>query len=530
MIESPPALSPRVDRRGIAGAAALVAVGNVASRALGLVREAFIANRFGAEGPVSAFRVANRTYNLLYELLIGGVIASALVPVLSEYADRDQTEYRRLLASLTFVLTVVVGLTVLILEVGAPYVADVMGRGFGPELRELTTQMLRLVLPAVLLMSIAGLLSAALYSLKRFLFPSFSAAAFNLGLIGCAALLAEEHRALSLAYGVLAGAAAQLLLQLVGLWRSGVRPARCFFHPALKRILILALPVLGSLAVGQAQVVIDSNLASRTGDQSLAWMANATTLIQFPLGLVATAVAVASLPQLARLATAEEDRGHFVATLAFALRMVTLLILPATAILAALGVPLVRLLFEHGAFSAADTIAVVAALHLYLIGLPAAALDQCLIMAFYARGDTLRPALVGVAGVGIYLAVALATMNSLGMLGLVLANSCQWVAHMGIMAWLVHRGIAPLAGRGLGRPLVQAAGASLSAFVVMAALLRIAQGVVPAGLLGETVLVLGPAAAGGVVYVALLRLVGNSDLDSALRAILGRLRPGSATQ
>ncbi len=528
MIDSPPAPSPRVDRRGIAGAAALVAIGNIAGRVLGLLREAFIANRFGAEGPVSAFRVANRTYNLLYELLIGGVIASALVPVLSEYADRDRNEYRRLLASLTFMLTVIVALTVLLLELGAPHVADVMGRGFGPELRELTTQMMRLVLPAVLLMSIAGLLSAALYSLKQFLFPSFSAAAFNLGLIACAALLAEEHRALSLAYGVLAGAAAQLILQLVGLRRSGVRPVRCLFHPALRRILLLALPVLGSLAVGQAQVVIDSNLASRTGDQSLAWMANATTLIQFPLGLVATAVSIASLPQLARLATAEEDRSHFVATLAFALRLVALLILPATALLAALGTPIVQLLFEHGEFAASDTVAVVAALQLYLIGLPAAALDQCLIMAFYARGDTVRPALVGVAGVGIYLAVALATMNSLGMLGLVLANSCQWVAHLVIMAWLAHRGIAPLTGRGLGRPLAQAAGASLLAFVVMAAVLRLAQGAAPAGLLGEVLQVVGPAAAGGLAYAALLRLAGNGDLAGALGAILGRLRPGAA--
>ncbi len=516
-----------VDRRGIAGAAALVAVGNVASRALGLVREAFIANRFGADGSVSAFRVANRTYNLLYELLIGGVMASALVPVLSEYAEKDRLEYRRLLTSLSFVLLVIVGLALVALEVAAPLAADAMGSGFGPELHALTVEMLRVVFPAVLLMSLAGLLSAALYSLKRFLFPSFSAAIFNIGLIAGAVILAEQHRAVALAYGVLVGAAAQLLLQLVGLWRAGIRPARCLLHPALKRILLLALPILGSLAVGQAQVVIDSNLASRTGEQSLAWMANATTLIQFPLGLVATAISVASLPQLARLALSDRDGHEFAATLAFGLRLVTLLILPATAALAAIGAPLIELMFEHGAFTPADSVAVTAALHLYLLGLPAAALDQCLLMAFYARGDTLRPALVGVAGVGIYLAVALATMNSMGMLGLVLANSCQWVGHLALMSWLAIRRLPALGAQPLIRPLAQALGASVGAFGAMALALQALGAATAWGLLGELVRVAAPAVAGALTYVLLLRLSGNGDLDSAWQAFRGRLRPGS---
>ncbi|NPV06607.1 MAG: murein biosynthesis integral membrane protein MurJ [Anaerolineae bacterium] len=521
--EPAPALPP-VDRRGIAGAAALLSVGNVSSRLLGLARETFIANLFGAEGPVSAFRVASRTYNLLYELMVGGIVASALVPVLSEYAERDRLEFRRVLTSLSAALTVMVGICVVALELAAPAVTQIMGTGYGPELQSLIIAMLRLVLPAVLLTSLAGLLSAALYSLKRFLFPSFMAALFNLSLIGCGALLARQYHVRALALGVLVGAAAQLALQLAGVWRAGIRPTRCLYHPALKRIAILALPVLGSLLVGQAQVVIDTNLASRTGDQSVAWMANATTLIQFPLGLVAMAVSVASLPELSRLAALADGRAPFAATLSFALRLVVILMLPATAALAALGLPVIRLLFEHGSFTPRDAAAVHGALGLYLLGLPAAAVDQVFILAFYARGDTWRPAAVGVAAVGIYLAVALATMRDMGMLGLVLANSCQWVTHAGLMAWLTHHRIAPLRGHGLGRAAAQAGLGSALAALAMAAALRATEHLVPLSLAGEITSVLVPGLAGVAVYVATLR-AGRSPEYTALAALIqGRLR------
>jgi putative peptidoglycan lipid II flippase len=524
MSAQPAPVAPEVDRRGIAGAAVLLSVGNVSSRVLGLARETFIANLFGAEGPVSAFRVASRTYNLFYELTVGGIIASALVPVLSEYAQKDELEFRRLLTSLTVLLTSAVGVFVIALELGAPAVTSVMGAGYGAELQGLITWMLRLVFPAVLLMSLAGLLSAALYSLKRFLFPSFMAALFNLALIAAAVLLAPRFHVRALAYGVLAGAAIQLLLQLAGLARAGIRPARCFYHPALKRILLLAVPVLGSLVVGQAQVVIDTNLASRTGDQSVAWMANATTLIQFPLGLVATAVSVASLPELSRLATRAEDRAPFAATLAFALRLVLILILPATAALAALGLPTIRLLFEHGSFTPQDTLAVDSALTLYLFGLPAAAVDQVLILAFYARGDTWRPAAVGVLGVGIYLAVALSTMGQMGMLGLVLANSCQWLGHVAIMGWLSHRKIAPLPGLGLGKTLLQAGTGSAVAALTMGGLLALTERLAPASLVGEGLRVLVPGLCGLLAYVVFLRAVGSEELVAAARMVRSRLR------
>jgi len=368
-------------------------------------------------------------------------------------------------------------------------------------------------------MSLAGLFSAALYSLQKPLYPAFMAAAFNAAIIVCGLTLSERFEIQALAIGVLLGAMSQLLLQLAGVRRSGARLRWGIYHPAMKRLLILALPVLASLAIGQAQVVIDSNLASRTGEQSIAWMANATTLIQFPLGLVASAVSLAALPRLSRLATLEQGQSPFIATLAFSLRLVIVLILPATAILAVLGTPLIELLLEHGNFLPRDTAATSAALSFYLIGLPFAAIDQCLILAFYARGDTLRPALVGVSAVGIYLAVALCTMERWGMIGLVLANSFQWVWHALIMLASARLAIGSMAGRGVLRAGVQALVASLVTAAVTMLSLRLLPAAGHLCLAQEVLRVVVPGACGIATYLGSMAVLRNRDLLSLYQSL-----------
>lgn len=503
-----------VDRRAIAGAAAIIAVGNVASRVLGLVRESTITHMFGATGAVSAFRAASSGYNLLYELLIGGLISSALVPVLSEYAGGDRREFRRLVGSLAGLLAVAALAVIVVLEVAAPALTWLLAGGLPVELRQLTTDMIRLVLPAILLMGLAGVFSAALYAVRQFAYPAFMASLVNLSMIVMAIGFATRWQVRTLVIGMVIGSLAQLLLQGVGLYRAGALPLPSWRHPAVRRVLTLAAPVIFSLLVGQAQVVIDRNLASRTGEQSMAWMANATTLIQFPLGLVASAVSLAALPTLSRLAASEDGHAAYLSTMAFALRLVLLLIVPATALLAVLGRPTIALLFEHGQFTPQDTAVTEAALRLYLIGLPFAAIDTCLILAFYARGDTLRPALVGVFAVGIYLAVALSTIGTLGMYGLVLANSAQLFSHAVAMLALARWRLGGLRDGAIGRSLAQVLAAALLMAAITLGALYLVEAAVPGGALGEALAVLVPGCVGAAVYVVALRLIGNEELVS----------------
>jgi putative peptidoglycan lipid II flippase len=350
--------------------------------------------------------------------------------------------------------------------------------------------------------------------------------------------LAVSRRQVSaLAVGLVVGAALQVLLQLPALRDVDIRPALNLGHPSLRQILRLYLPVVLSLGVASVGILIDRNLASRTGELSISWMAVATRLIQFPLGLISMAISTAILPALARLA-AQEEPGHaravqnslpFRATLASGLRLVLVLVIPAVIGLLVLARPLVALLFQHGEFGSYDTTQTTMALRLYLIGLLPAAVDQPLIFAFYARKDTWRPAMVGIAGVLFYLLVALPTYRSLGMAGLILANGAQLTGHAAVMWALLRRHVGPLRGFGLGRTTLRALlAAAVMGGVVYGATLGVQRWLPLPGRTGWALTVLVGGGLGLGVYLALCALLGVSEIQTVLdlvRRTVGRLLP-----
>ncbi len=435
---------------GIAQAAGIIALGNIASRALGLVREQIIAFFFGASGLVSAFGVAAIIPKMIYELLIGGMLSAALVPVFSHLVEQEgRSALWGLFSRVVSLVAVVLAAIVLLLEALAPQVAWLLGGGFPPELQVALAQMIRVIAPAVLFFGLSGVVTGLLYTLRRFTYPAFGAAVFNLGIVITVPVLAGRLDAHSLAVGVLIGSLLQLLIQIPDLRDVRFRFHLDLSHPALRRILALYLPIALGLVVSNVQIGIDRRLASSTGVSSVAWMDRATTLIQLPHGLVAVAISLAVLPTLSRL-SAQEDWDGFRQTLGQGLRMVLLLIVPATLGLLVLAQPIVALVFQHGQFTADDTLRTAWALRYYLAGLIFAAVDWPLNYAFYARQDTLTPALVGVLSVGVYLAVALTLIRRMGMLGLVLADSAKHCAHALTMLLLTQRRTGGLSDLRLG--------------------------------------------------------------------------------
>lgn len=516
----------RPSESSIATSAAVISMGNVTSRALGLLREVAISHYFGATGAVSAFRVASRTYNLLYELLVGGMLSSVLVPTLARVSGPHQErDFERVLGALIGNLGLLAALATGGLAVFAPELVSIMGKGFGRDLQELAASLMRTTAPAVFLMSLAGIVAAALYARAAFFWPSFMAAAFNCGIIAAVITLSKPLGLPALALGVVLGAAWQLCLQLAGARRVGFRlhPA-WHYDPEVRQAFRLAAPVLLSLLVGQAQVVLDSYFASQTGERSLAWMASATTLVQLPLGLVATAVSLASLPELSRAWHGSNSHQEtYGSVLGFSLRLVIVLILPATALLAVLAVPTVDLLFEHGQFARTDTFATARALMVYCLGLPFAAVDQCLILASYARADTLRPAAVGLAATGIYLAAAMGTMRRFGMLGLVLANSLQWLFHAVVMSWVTLRKHAlPQEERvAIGRSCLRAVPSS--AICATAAALVLAGLPTKPGLGWEALRLLLPGVTGAALYLLCMHALQSSEVRALESLALAKL-------
>ncbi|MBI5653309.1 MAG: murein biosynthesis integral membrane protein MurJ [Chloroflexi bacterium] len=511
----------------IARAAAIISLGNVASRVLGLAREMVIAYLFGATGLVSVFRVAATIIQTLYDFLIGGMVSAALVPVFSEFAER-RDEFWRVASVVINVLAIFLALAVIILEIFAPQLVWILGGGYDAELQTAAVEMIRLILPALFFLGMSGVVTSLLYALNRFTYPAFTTAAYNAGIVLVALVLAPTFGITSLIVGILIGSASQVLLQLPGLRGMNYRFAIDFAHPALKKILLLYAPVVLGLAVSVFSVAVDRNLASHTGAQSLAWMQNATVLIQFPLGLIATAISFAILPTLSQNSEGQFEvtdgnsgfrilNSEFQTTLAFGIKLVILLILPATVGLFILARPIVALLFEHGAFTAHDTVQTARALQFYLVGLPFAAIDQPLVFAFYARKNTLTPNLVAIAGVAIYLAFAFALVDSQGMIGLVIANSAMLTAHALLMVWLTHTRLGGLGAQGVIALTLKVAIASLAmgalAFALLNALADAADWIV--------VITTTPIA--GAVYIALLRVLRVREAERVWEIARARL-------
>jgi putative peptidoglycan lipid II flippase len=251
-------------------------------------------------------------------------------------------------------------------------------------------------------------------------------------------------------------------------------------------------------------------------------MRYATTLYQFPLGLVAVAVSSAILPTLSRQA-AEPGQG-FANTLVRGLNLVLALILPATLGLFVLAHPVVALAFERGEFTAEDTLMTGLVLQVFLLGLVFAAVDQILIYAYYARQNTLVPALVGVLSIGVYFAVALLTLRPLGLFSLMLADSVKQITHALVMGALVSRRVGgfgrttlwPTVGRVLLASLFMAA-------LTLAALWGVQRLALPSLFLQRLLEAAVPGVVGVVAYFWLAERLNVSEVRLAVGLVRQRL-------
>ncbi|MFN8374808.1 MAG: murein biosynthesis integral membrane protein MurJ [Anaerolineae bacterium] len=539
-IETQQATNDRVAR-----ATGILALGNISSRVLGLAREVMLSNLFGAGVAVDAYRVAVNILTAFYDLLIGGHVNGALIPVLSEVLTvRGRDELWRLVSVLCSLVTVVLAVLVLGVEIFAPQIVAINGSGFNAETTALAIHLLRLTAPALLFLSLFAVLSGTLYALRSFSFPAFAGVVFN-GMVVLVTLLlvapihlqtdwtqivvhlryARAPESITVtAAGWLIGALVQLLLQVPGLRGARLRFTFNWRHPAIGQIGRLYAPVIFSLVLDTLVIrQFSYNLASQTGSGSLGYMGWATTLIQFPQGLVATAISIAILPTLARQAAlgSREGTQAFKDTLALGLRLATTLILPAMVGLFVLAIPIVKLLFEHGAFTAHDTAITALALRLYLVGLPFAALDLLLVYAFYARQDTLTPALVGLLSLGVYMVVAVVLLPGYSLYSLMIADSIKHMVHASVSAYLLWRRLKGLGGQGLLRTFVKTGLACVGlAVVARGALVVLVPTLYRPQWWFEAALVLLSGGLGGLVYLGLAYLLHVDEL----RWLLGMVR------
>ena len=514
------------ETHGIARNASILALGNVTSRVLGLGREVVKAKLFGAGPAVDALNLVIITINQIYDLVTGGIVNSALVPVFNEYtAEARREELWRLASLLLTLAAVAVSALVLILNLFAPQVVAIfafLGGGKSTADMALAVWLLRITSPAVVFLSLSGIVSSLLYSLKRFTLPAFTGAVFNASMVIMAWLLWRSFGVTAMALGALVGAAGQVALQLPGLRDTHLRLTFNWRHAGLRRIFRLYVPIITVTIVSQAAVYFGSGVAWEF-ERGLSWMNYATTLYQFPLGLVATAISIAILPTLSLQARqAEHD---FKPTLVQGLNLVSLLIIPAAVGLFVLAKPIVGLVFQRGQFMEYDTAMTALVLQVFLVGLSFAAVDQVLIFAFYARQDTQTPASVGIFSVGVYVVTVLLLRKPLGLFSLMVADSLKQITHALVTGALLSRRLGGFRQTSLGGTLGKIGLASAGMGLCVAIVLTGAQCLgLRAGLIQRGLEVLAPGLAGLTVYFALVSRLNIAE--ARLIADLVRQRLG----
>jgi putative peptidoglycan lipid II flippase len=418
----------------------------VGSRLTGLLRDIVISARFGASAEYEAYLAGNRIPDVLFQVLAGGAVASAFIPVLAGYLERRDSEGAwRLVATLLNLTAFVLAPIIVILILLADPLMAWLTPGWMAGQQHLAANLARVMLISPLFFTLGCFITSVLNAHHRFLLPALGPVAYNLGIIAGALWLSDlvavagYSRGYGLALGATLGSLAFLLVQAPGLRLVGMqyRFVLDLGMESVRQVGRLLVPRAMGLGVAQVNFLVVLFFASLIpgGYAALnyAWL-----ITMLPLGVFAIAISTAVFPTLARQ-TAADQLVDMRQTLVTSLRAILYLTIPASVGLVVLAEPIVRLLFERGQFDISATQATAVALRFYAIALFAHASTEIIARAFYALQDTVTPFLVGMAGTILNVGLCATLVGTMGHGGLALAISIVAIAEALALAALMRR-------------------------------------------------------------------------------------------
>jgi len=527
-----PGAEPASDRGGerLASGARRVSALTMLSRLLGLVREQIFALTLGAGVSSDAFLAAFRIPNLLRDLFAEGALSTAFVPtyVATLHNQSRAAAYElanRVLSTLTFYL----GAVALLAMFFPGPVVHLVATGFSAEKAALCETLVRIMLPFLPTISLAVVAMGALNAEEKYTTPGLASSMFNVvAIIGGVIVyfVAPSSRVAVMTWAalVLVGGFAQLGIQIPSLWKMGFRPRLLpdlrLRDPGTRRIATLMAPATLGVAAVQINVVVNSSFASLVSDGAISYLSYAFRLMQLPIGVFGVAVGTTALTHLSRDA-AQGDFGALSGTLRRGLRMVLFLTVPSMVGLKLLGVPIIRLIYEHGRFTDHATHETARALAGYSFGLAAYAAVKVVAPAFYALGRTRVPLVGSVLAVLANVAWNYATFRTLGAFGLALGTSISATVNLLVLVVAFQIQVKNLLTRDLFGALARIAIAS----ALMALIVSFVSGHFEAlgghGLALRLGQALVPVAAGALVYFAAAAVLGL-DEAATLRRRFGR--------
>ena len=417
------------------------------SRVLGFARDILMAAMLGAGGVADAFIVAFKLPNFFRRLFAEGAFNAAFVPIFSDLLTRHgRAEARAFAEQALAVLVVVLFVGVALVQVAMPVIMIGLAPGFrdDPDQFDLAVALTRITFPYLLFISLVSLMGGLLNALGRFAAMAASPILLNLCLIG-AMLVAAPYLPTAghaLAWGVAVAGMAQLVWLAIACRRAGMALSlrRPRLSPGVKLLLIRIAPLAIGAGVTQINLLVDVFLATLLPAGSVSYLYYADRLNQLPIGIVGVAVGTALLPMLSRqLAAGETDAAG--RSQNRAIEFALLLSLPAAAALLVVPLPLVTVLFQRGAFGAAEAQATAFAVMAYAAGVPAYVLIKVLGPGYFARHDTKTPVKIALVALVANVVLNLILMVPLKHAGLALATAISaWLNTILLAHVLIRRG------------------------------------------------------------------------------------------
>jgi putative peptidoglycan lipid II flippase len=521
-----------------AGHSAVMALGSLVSRMTGFLRTVIIAAALGSTLVGNAYTTAQWFPGMVYELLLGGILTSVLVPVLvrarKAAPDRGEAYTQRLVTLAALAL----GATTVLAVAAAPLLAWV-SRTESPGL---VTTLSYLILPTIFFYGMAGVLTAVLNTRGHFAAPMWAPILNNLVVIGTfglyllifgAEVLTPEQmdpaRIALIGGGTLLG----IVVQAAGLWpalrRVGFRWRTRFDFRALglRELGRLGAWMFCYVAANQVAVLVVMSLINAAGGEAGLLVFNQVFLLMMMAhGIVAVSIIMALMPRLSA-ASADGRYGDMVGDLSTGARMSTAVLAPIAVAYVVLALPIATTLFQFGVFDASASRATAPVLVMAGLALIPFSVGQLATFAFYALPDTKTPALVNLGVVAVRVAVQVgifaAFAASVAAAGMMIGNGVSYVVAAVVMGWLLRRRLGPLGlGRvavSLGKVLVAAAGAALAAWIVVRLL---PGGAAPSKLEALAQLVLGGIVL-GAAYLGLAVLLRIREINDVLGLVRRRL-------
>ena len=514
-------------RRRLARSTAIFALATAGSRVVGLVREIVIRRYFGVAGEINVFTVAFQVPNLIRSLVADQALSSAFVPVFSELLERgDRVRAWRVASSVFYLLFLGLGGLTALFVLLAPWIMRPFG--YEGEQEDLLVGLSCLLFPTVILLGLSGVIVGILNSYEHFTVPALSPIAWNLviivGVVVGVPLADGESAALYVYAGaIVVGTVVQVLLPLP--WLRGLdgelRMLVDWRDPAVRRIFVLMLPVSLGLGLINFNLVVDTFFAARFVDRELAPASidAAFRIYMLPQGIFSVAIATVLFPALSRLA-ARRDREGFGSTVSLGLRQIGFTLVPASAVGAALCIPITRLLYERGAFTADQTVVVAEAFAAFSLGLTFNGAMLMLNRAFFSMQKPWLPTWIALGSLAANVALDWA-FASFGVWGIPLATSVVNIGATAALVAVLRRRVGSIDGGAVASSYVRIVAASALTAGVAYAVWWGLDALIGRSLGAQLVTVTFAIAAATVAYLILARLLGIRELGALLSLVGG---------